>query len=496
LRAHERRKYFAPKCIFDFDIAGDHMNVKIGVSVAMLLGVAQAAYAADLPTTKPPAPSPAPQCWGSMDNFLNTTAQDCPLSLYGITLYGVLDMGVGYETHGARWNGHPSTVDFLVAKPGGHSLWLPSPNAMTTSYVGVKIAEPLWGDWSFVGNLQVGYIPFSLHVADGLRSMVENNGVPLQNQSANGDSSRAGQWYNGVAYAGLSSTTFGTLTAGRQNSLLLDNVAAYDPMGGSNAFSLIGYSGVTAGGGQTEDARYATSIKYRDSYGPVHFGVLYDFGGYSAGNAAQSAWQLDGGFDYGKFSFDTAFSKVNGAVSASTWPAPVVPAYAIGTLKATISDNTAWMFAGKYDFGQVKLYGGYENVYFAAPGNPVTAPFIGEGGYTFSSVNNAAYAVNNKVLQIFWTGAKYSVRDDLDLIGAFYYETQNDYSGKPCSNTSLSTCSGKEVVVSGVVDWRPYKRFDVYAGVGYSKVYGGLANGYLPGTTTEVDPTVGMRITF
>ena len=49
--------------------------------------------------------------------------------------------------------------------------------------------------------------------------------------------------------------TYGTLTFGRQNSLELDGVNAYDPMGGSYAFSPIGWrDGV--GVGDTEDARF------------------------------------------------------------------------------------------------------------------------------------------------------------------------------------------------------------------------------------------------
>jgi len=41
----------------------------------------------------------------------------------------------------------------------------------------------------------------------------------------------------------LSSRTFGTLTFGRQNTLLADAIAKYDPQAASQAFSLIGLSG-------------------------------------------------------------------------------------------------------------------------------------------------------------------------------------------------------------------------------------------------------------
>ena len=67
--------------------------------------------------------------------------------------------------------------------------------------------------------------------------------------------------------------------------------------------------------------------------------------------------------------------------------------------------------------------------------------------------------------------------------------------------------------ISFLLDWKPVKRVDIYAGVLVSNVYGGLANGFfststafIPGTTTTVsvntartqnyDPTVGIRIRF
>lgn len=52
---------------------------------------------------------------------------------------------------------------------------------------------------------------------------------------------------------------------------------AYDPAGGAYSFSYIGYNGTMAGGGDTEDTRWEQAIKYRISYGPVHFGAMYKF---------------------------------------------------------------------------------------------------------------------------------------------------------------------------------------------------------------------------
>jgi hypothetical protein len=52
------------------------------------------------------------------------------------------------------------------------------------------------------------------------------------------------------------------LTVGRQDSLILDGLGRYDAMAAAPAFSVIGASSTAGGTGDTEDARYATSVQY------------------------------------------------------------------------------------------------------------------------------------------------------------------------------------------------------------------------------------------
>ncbi len=97
---------------------------------------------------------------------------------------------------------------------------------------------------------------------------------------ANQDGGRCGQAFNGAAYAGLSNPIYGTLTFGRQSSLVNEGIGTYDPMHGSYAFSLIGYSGGALGGiGEPETTRWDNSVKYLYQYGPVHAAVMYTGGG-------------------------------------------------------------------------------------------------------------------------------------------------------------------------------------------------------------------------
>jgi hypothetical protein len=50
-----------------------------------------------------------------------------------------------------------------------------------------------------------------------------------------------------------------------------DAVFDYDPFGASYAFSPIGFQGITCGGGNTQNCRHSTSLKYRINID--HFGA-------------------------------------------------------------------------------------------------------------------------------------------------------------------------------------------------------------------------------
>src|SRR5258708_10740527 len=57
-------------------------------------------------------------------------------------------------------------------------------------------------------------------------------------------------------------------------------------MGGSYAFSVIGYQGIACGAGDTQDCRFSTSVKYRVNIGQLRAAALWQFGGYSQNNCS------------------------------------------------------------------------------------------------------------------------------------------------------------------------------------------------------------------
>jgi predicted porin len=268
-------------------------------------------------------------------------------------------------------------------------------------------------------------------------------------------------------------------------------------MSASGAFSLIGFQGATAGMGDTENARLDNSLKYLVNVGPFRAAAATQLS--SSGDGSRDIVQGQVGASYLGFSFDAIYGHVEDAISAAPLPVGFVPSAALlenqgnGLVAGTVSDNTGLMLLGRYETGPIKLYAGYEKILFANPHFPLSAgtPII--GGYSLGTVNDAAFAIKRD-LQVFWTGAKYAVTSDLDLMAAYYHEQQNSFSGNGCSNASLTSCSGQLDAVSLVVDYRFAKRWDAYAGAMYSRVANGLASGFL--RTNTVDPTVGARFQF
>jgi predicted porin len=430
---------------------------------------------------------------------------DDSLTWNGITLYGAVDLSLSYLDHAQPLSSTYGTgVNYLIAKNSNGQYLGVTGNALSSSFIGLKGDVELTEGLSGVFNFQTGFDPWSGRLSDGPGSVAQNNGLPLSEQSSFGDSSKAGQPFNIAAYGGLRST-YGTLTYGRQSALTSDGVLNYDPLYNSGAFSVIGFQGATGGAGDTEDRIYDNSLKYLVSVGPFRAAaeaqVRSGFGG-ATGNAFEG--QIGG--DYAGLSFDAIFSYVEDAISVAPLSVGTILPTTLtdpgsGFLAGTISDNTSVMLLAKYAIGPVKLYGGYEHIQFANPSNPLFPGQTILGGYTLANANNTSFTTD-RILQIFWTGARYAVRPDLELSIGYYHEEQNSFQGGTpatlnaghCSDASLSQCSGQLDAVSFLADYRFAKRLDAYAGIMWSQVSNGLASGFLQ--RTAIDPTVGLRFQF
>ncbi len=471
------------------------------------------AFAADMDAmvTKAPmvavAPAPPASC-GSVYDFLFTA---CPLTWYGVTFYGTVDMGGTYQTHGSPFDPNfPTGASYLLGAGGGNATnraagFGLAPNGMSQSNVGIKIIEPIApGGWSFISQNEFAFDPYSLLLANAPQAMQNGIGVAENLQAQPYDSSRWG-WLAATNVVGLSQPVFGTLTFGRQNSLLNDSLSVYDPMGGSYAFAMIGYSGKYAGAGGTEEARWTTAIKYRVNVGDFRFAVMGQplagsNGGYDAYNPNNGAvagqiggdiknlgpgilsWDVVGTWERDAVNIGTTFP---GQTSVNGWPTDFPSGPAGSGLKATLSNNTSVTALLKYSFGSsgapapvvskappapsgipLTLYAGYEWIQLANPSDPQTNSFQDDGfAFNFVNVNasklsaNGTTIANNafnancngvgsanpctaEIFQFAWVGFKYGITRNLDFIAVNYVDWQNTFVTNTLCN-SMSTAASK-----------------------------------------------------
>ena len=435
-------------------------------------------------------------------------------------------MGVEYQQHGSPVSRAPTAV----SRSTRWSRRRPAPrfafffgvgaNQLSTSFIGLRGKQEIADNLYAVFNLQTLFDPHSGMNASGTGSVSQNNGLPIGFQNSFGDSSKGGQMFNNAAYFGISSTTYGTFTMGRQSALSSDLIVNYDPLSGSNSWSVITFQGANGGGGNTENRIYDNSYEYRVNVGPVRFAVetqLRNGGNSGTGNAFEG----NIGFDYMGLSMDFVGGKIYDSVASAPlgFGIGVVPTVAIGVAQVatTVSDNTVFQVAARYTIGPWKFFGGYEHIDFANPNNPLAPGAFLQGGLIAGTVNNNAF-VTDKILQTAWFGVRYAITPALDITGAYYHEWQNSFNNgngtNPLANCSTSVsagCSGTLDAVSLVVDWRFARHVDMYAGMMYSQVNNGLSNGFLGANilggagaanpnpsnhANNFDPGIGLRYQF
>lgn len=445
------------------------------------------------------------------------------LSLGGVTLYATIDVGYAYQSNGVPLSSQ--YIDgleyqaFTTTRNFSGSQSTIAESGLEQSKIGIRVSEPIASGFSLVARTDTGFNPLSGHLADACGSIATNSGVKQGEQTANADSSRCGQPFNGVVWGGVSHPLYGTLSIGRQQSLQLDALALYDPQTLSYAFSFLGYSGFNAGAGSTEAARWDNSAKYAFASGPARVTVMYSNGGQDTGLLGKS-YAFDVGATFNGLSVDAVYENEKGAVnlrsSFDNGPNPLNPVSTPGDpfptpgLAAYISDDKSYNLLGKYtlelgDTGhkdKLTFYAGYSHIEKE------------HGDYTAGSAQgnyqiNVGININDSaVYNMEWFGARYAMSSGLNLTGAFYHTTQNSWtiglgtSGVDnigCSAAGL-LCAGAFKEVSFVADYIINKHYNVYGGVNWSEVTDGLANGFVGtsvGTSGSENQTTimwGLRI--
>ena len=422
------------------------------------------------------------------------------LSLGGVTLYATIDVGYAYQSNGvplsSQYLGGLEYQAFTTTRNFSGSQSTIAESGLEQSKIGIRVSEPIVDDFTLVARTDTGFNPLSGQLVDACKALYTNSTNPQGQQTANADSSRCGQAFNGVIWGGVSSPRFGTLSIGRQQSLQLDARAVYDPQTLSYAFSFLGYSGFNAGAGSTEAARLDNSAKYAYVNGPVRVSALYSNGGRDTGVLGKS-FGVDVGLTFQGLSVDAVYQHEKGAVnlrSSFDNLATAPPDLETIGLAAYVSNDTSYNLMGKYtfDFGgtgpadKLMVYAGFSHIekahsdYTAGSAQDNTPISIG------IDVNSSA------IYNMEWLGARYAMSSGWNFTGAAYYITQNNWTiglgpegteGLGCAAAGL-LCSGTFREVSFVVDYIINKHYDVYGGLNWSEVTNGLANGFV-GTTAD-----------
>jgi predicted porin len=467
----------------------------------LLAGFAASAQAADLEEN------------GYRDRLSDT------LTWNGVTLYGVIDVGYVYQTHGAPLSGAlPTGLEYNAF--GAQNLRGPissvAENGSEQSSVGLKIEEAIGSGWVALGKLESGFNPLSGEIADSCASLGRNNGRNQLISTSNSDGNRCGQALNGLAFGGLSNATYGTLTAGRQDSLDHSLTSSFDPMVLAPAFSL----GAAPGTGDPETARWDNSVKYVFQYGGLHATTMYADGGPDTA-LVNSAYAFNLGGTYSGLSVDMNFTRDRGAISSASFNGNNngLPCPGAGCppnfLSGTITDDKTWTIGGKYsvelDGGlkdevatpKLTLFTGYQ---YSDQANPVVADQAPAGtttigGYILAKVDNQPYEPgSHRIQQTAWAGATYAVAPWAFSI-AYYHLSQNAFlttgsGGATCAlqtsnniatgaigNKTGSNCPGDYHQGSVLVEYTFSKHLDLYGGVSYSEATGGVASGYINNNT-------------
>src|ERR1700747_2666052 len=132
-----------------------------------------AARAAHPPTKE------GPPCAGFQD-FINTA---CPLTWNGITLYGTIDVGVSWVSHGLPENGYNYEGESLVNRNGNHPQFLIAPNNLSQSGLGIKARVEFLDNWYVVFNASTGINPQSGQLANMAATNTVNAGLPRSSYS-------------------------------------------------------------------------------------------------------------------------------------------------------------------------------------------------------------------------------------------------------------------------------------------------------------------------
>jgi predicted porin len=203
-------------------------------------------------------------------------------------------------------------------------------------------------------------------LGDGLKAIfVLENGF----NDVTGAPSKSNTLFSRLAFVGISSNRFGSLTMGRQYSSMTDFVHPVSPS------QFVGGIGASPGNIDHLDttSRVDNSIKYvSERYGGVQFGALYGFGGQAGSLKRKSTWSVGAGYADGPLQIGAGYERSDNSKTRPTDPTSGTwDSSDDGTVGSSISEGfataqTQEIFAAgaTYNFGYTRVGVDYSNVRF------------------------------------------------------------------------------------------------------------------------------------
>jgi general bacterial porin, GBP family len=445
-----------------------------------------------------------------------------------ISVYGIFDVGVGNEAHSQNWSPSvSSSTNPFVQQSGDKSVTGLYTGGLSCSRLGIKASYKLSEDWSAIFVAEAALDATSGQLSNFAQGMTQAS----TGSYATADSSLSGQLFARAFYGGVTSDTYGTLTFGRNPSLILDMAPSIDPMSASQLFSPIGFSGTYGGGGgSTDNSRMDNSIKYKVKGAGLNLGLLYKFGNIAGSSKAGSGYGINLGYEVAGLDVQVAYQKLfdagllyNSDLTQALWgvPGPVVPSLGttVGTnggfdqLTVLWADTTASLLSVKYKTGDFTFRVGGQHIEIADPSNPVldgrTTNYLGQPvGLNltglFGFLDSSGLTANEKTLSLWWVGAAVDVTPQFNVALGYYSVQQNNFSGATTLAAGTDHFSGSATYTSLILDYHITKKFDVYLGVMLDTVKNGMD--YAPYTTvmgsnqmlhdTNSMTGLGMRYSF
>ena len=353
-----------------------------------------------------------------------------------VTMYGVIDAMVRYTTNEVNSDGSV-----------GNKVKMGQGGALQGSRLGFKGEENLGDGTSTVFDLEMGFTP------------------------ADGQSDQQGQLFGRQAYLGLKNNSWGELDAGRQYGVAFNTLGNYDPVGMGNMpenewqLFLMG-------------VRFDNSLKYTNTWGPVHAEVQYSIGGQAGSSAVGTTSGLGLTYTDGPFSIGLVGQQSTDANSKKLKLA------GIGT---------------SFDINTTTLYLNYFNARRDA------------GFLNATDVNNSALA-NTSLLG---NADNLLQRTDGVVTAGLQYKASPavvytlGYMDDSVKNETSSGNDGHISTAYALVNYYFSRRTDVYLGVDYTKVSGGeidngdltntvlqFAGAPLGGHTARTGLAIGLRTSF